>query len=268
MTSSIDLEYIMGNRAGGQTPDYVERNRAAWDSWAPGHLGAARKAWKDSELRWGVWSVPESRLGLLRSVQPNDDVIELGCGTAEISAWLAQQGARPVAIDVSSKQVQNVESLQRDHGVRFPIICANAEQVDYEDASFDMAISEYGASLWCDPQRWLAEASRLLRPKGRLIFVTNSTLLWLCTGETGGPAQDRLVRDYFGRARVDFVEGPVEFHLTHGDWVSALREAGFALEDLIELQAPAGGRPRFGFVSLEWARRWPSEEIWIARKTV
>ncbi len=271
MAYSISLGERAGNVAAGdsaaQPPDYLERNRAAWDRWASGHVAAARKAWKDSELRWGVWGIPESRLGILRAVEPNDDVIELGSGTAEISAWLARQGVRPVAIDISRKQVENVESMQREFGVAFPVMCANAEQVMYESASFDLAISEYGASLWCDPQRWIPEASRLLRPNGRLVFVTNSALLWMCTPETGGVAQDRLVRDYFGRPRIDFYDdGPVEFHLTHGDWIRALRANGFVVEDLIEVRPATGARPRFKFVSLEWARRWPSEEIWIARK--
>jgi SAM-dependent methyltransferase len=265
----------VGERAGGvaaarssqEIPDYLERNRAAWDQWAAGHRGAARKAWNDPELRWGVWGIPESRLGILRAVQPNDDVVELGCGTGEISAWLARQGARPVAVDISREQVRTVESLQQELGLRFPVLHANAEEIMYEAASFDLAISEYGASLWCDPQRWLPEANRCLRPGGRLVFVTNSALLWMCTPETGGIAQDRLVRDYFGRRRIEFSDdGPVEFHLTHGDWIRALRANGFVVEDLIEVRPSTGARPRFNFVSLEWARRWPSEEIWIARK--
>jgi len=34
-------------------------------------------------------------------------------------------------------------------------------------------ISEYGASIWCDPYRWIPEASRLLRPGGDLVFLVN-----------------------------------------------------------------------------------------------
>lgn len=37
--------------------------------------------------------------------------------------------------------------------------------------SFDFAISEYGACLWVDPKKWVAEAARLLRPGGRLHFL-------------------------------------------------------------------------------------------------
>ena len=74
----------------------------------------------------------------------------------------------------------------------FPLIHANAEDVPYDDESFDLAISEYGASLWCEPHRWLAETDRLLRPGGGLIFVTNSPLLMACTPEDGERAGDRL----------------------------------------------------------------------------
>jgi hypothetical protein len=35
---------------------------------------------------------------------------------------------------------------------------------------------------------------------------------------------------------------------------------------LIELRAPEGATTRFPYVNSEWARRWPSEEVWKARK--
>lgn len=229
---------------------------------------AGRKAWNGRELTWGVWSTPESELGLLRDVQPGADVVELGCGTAAISAWLARAGMRPVAIDISRAQLDVAASFQREIGPAFPLIHADAEQVPFDRESFDVAVSEYGASLWCEPRSWLSEASRLLRVGGRLIFVANSAFLIACTEQDGGPAQDRLVRDYFGIGAIEFAaDNVVEFHLTHGGWVRALGEAGFVLEDLVEVRPPAGAKPRFDFVSVEWARRWPSEEIWIARKT-
>ena len=51
------------------------------------------------------------------------------------------------------------------------------------DASFDLAFSEYGASIWCDPYLWIPEAYRLLRPGGRLVFLRNSPLVMLCALE-------------------------------------------------------------------------------------
>jgi SAM-dependent methyltransferase len=247
---------------------YTERNRAAWDRWAKDHIVAGRKAWSGRELTWGVWGLPESELGLLQGVPPRADVVELGCGTAAISAWLARGGMRPVAIDISRAQLDIAARFQREFGPSFPLVHADAEQVPFDKDSFDVAISEYGASLWCEPRSWLDEASRLLRDGGRLIFVTNSGFLMACTEQDGGPAHDRLVRDYFGIGPIEFTaETVVEFHSTHGEWVRALGEAGFVLENLVEVRPPAGAKPRFDFASVEWARRWPSEEIWIARKT-
>lgn len=249
-------------------PDYIERNRAAWEHWAPGHLAAGRKAWEEVDIRLGIWDMPESELRLLAGIEPGHDVIELGCGTAEVSAWLARRGVRPVGIDISTRQIRNAESLQSEFRVSFPLVCANAERVQYEDASFDVAISEYGASLWCDPRRWLPEASRLLRPGGQLIFFTNSALLMVCTPDDGGPAGERLLRDFFSHSRLEFeVGGAVEFHSTHGSWIRLLRTNGFMLENLIEVRPPPDAKARHSFVTLEWAQHWPSEEIWIARKT-
>lgn len=247
--------------------EYIEQNRTAWAQWARDSVSAGRQAWNDKELRWGMWNSPDSDLRLLERLEPDSDVIELGCGTAAISAWLARGGLRPVAVDFARAQLETAERLQREYGPRFPLIYANAEQVPYDEGSFDLAVSEYGASLWCDPRRWLPEANRLLRPGGQLVFITNGALLMACTPADGGRAGDRLVRDYFASYRLEFPQdGTVEFHPTHGQWIQLLRASGFVLDSLIEIRPPHGAKPRFDFVSVEWARHWPSEEIWIARK--
>ena len=62
----------------------------------------------------------------------------------------------------------------RSTALDFPLVHADAEQVPYPDGSFDLALSEYGASSWCDPHGWVPEAARLLRPGGWLVFLTAS----------------------------------------------------------------------------------------------
>jgi hypothetical protein len=87
-----------------------------------------------------------------------------------------------------------------------------------------------------------------------------------CTGENG-VAESTLVRDYFGLGRCEFpADGTIEYQLGHGDWIRVLQKHGFAVEDLVEVRPPAGAKARYDFVDSEWARRWPSEEIWKARK--
>jgi SAM-dependent methyltransferase len=246
--------------------DYAVVNRAAWNAEAASYVDGARRNWAADEVSWGIWHVPDAEVGALPPVE-GLDVIELGCGTAYVSAWLARAGARPVGVDVSENQLATAREMQAQHGLEFPLIHAGAEDVPLGDASFDLAVSEYGASLWCDPDAWVAEAERLLRPGGRLVFLTNSLLGALCSPDTGA-AEDRLVREQRGLREVTYPDDDgIEFHLAHGDWIATLARHGFAVEALHELYAPEGAAPtRYEWATPEWARRWPVEEIWRARK--
>jgi SAM-dependent methyltransferase len=121
-------------------------------------------------MTWGLWAVPESELRVLGDVA-GLDVVELGCGTAYVSAWLARRGARPVGVDPTPAQLETARAMQAEFGLEFPLYEAAAEDVPLADASFDLAVSEYGASIWADPYRWVPEAARLLRGGGRLVFL-------------------------------------------------------------------------------------------------
>ena len=252
-----------------ELPEHVARNRAHWDSQADDYVRAAERHWAQTDPTWGIWGVPESELHLLPDRLEGVDVIELGCGTAYVSAWLARRGAHPVAIDNSPRQLETARRMQREHGVTFPLVLGNAEEVPYPDGSFDLAISEYGAAIWCDPYRWIPETARLLRSGGELIVLGNSVLSMLCVPDllTDGLATERLLRGQFGMHRFEWPdEDSVEFHISHGDRVRLLRASGFEITDLVEIQAPPGASTRYECISREWARRWPAEEVWRARK--
>jgi SAM-dependent methyltransferase len=248
-------------------PEHVTRNRIAWNKFSLDYAESGRQAWA-GDPQWGIWSIPEKDVQLLPDVSGRD-VIELGCGTAYVSSWLARRGARVTGIDISEEQLKTARSLQEENNLRFPLLHGSAEEVPLPDASFDLAISEYGASIWCDPFRWIPEASRLLRPKGQLIFLVNGTILMLCMREDGNkPASPELLRSYFGLHRFEWQDGDdsVEFHLGYGDWIRLLRKNDLEIENLIELRPPESAKTRYPFVNVDWARRWPSEEVWIARK--
>ena len=249
-------------------PDHVLKNRAKWDLLAPEYVAPGETAWATDTPAWGIWQVPESEVGMLPSDLIGKDAIELGCGTAYVSAWLARRGARVVGVDNSQAQLVTARRLQREHGLDFPLIHGNAESVPYPDASFDLAISEYGACLWCDPERWIAEAAHLLRPDGQLVFLTNSFLLMLCVpDEEDAAATDRLLRPAFGMYRVEWPGNQgVEFHPSHSQWIRVLRRFGFEIEDMAEIRPAAAATSRYPFVTVDWARRWPAEEVWKARR--
>ena len=251
-----------------QLPEHVRRNEALWDVRAGEYSAAGERGWAQAEPAWGIWQVPESELGLLPASLHDQDAIELGCGTAYVSAWMARRGARVVGIDSSQVQLATARRLQQQHGLEFPLLHGNAETVPYPDRSFDFAISEYGACLWADPQQWIPEAARLLRPGGRLVFLTNSFLLTLCVpAEDDVAATEQLLRPAFGMSRVEWPgDNGVEFHLSHGDWIRVLRGSGFEIEDLIDVRPSPTATTRYPFVTLPWARQWPCEEVWKARR--
>ncbi len=166
-------------------------------------VGRARpRDWARDEIAWGVWHVPESELRLLPDLD-GLDVVELGCGTGYVSAWLARRGARPVGLDASGRQLATL-AAPAEFGLGFPLVHGDAERAPLRDGSFDLAISEYGAAIWCDPYRWIPEAARLLRPGGRLVFLGHSYLSMLTFPDEDLPAGETLVRPHFGMHRFDW----------------------------------------------------------------
>lgn len=244
--------------------DHVVLNRRHWDERASGwHGPLARDHWRQTEPTWGLWSVPESQARLLPADIAGMDAVELGCGTAYVCARLARAGARPVGVDISREQLATAREMQREFGIDFPLVLADAERLPLRDASFDFAVSEFGASLWCDPHRWIPQAARVLRPGGRLAFIRRSPLFALCS-PVDGPVGPTLLRAQFGmRGHGD--DTNVEFTIAHGEMLRLLRSCGFIVDDLIEVQAPEPARRDYPEVPAAWAHQWPSDEIWKAR---
>ena len=245
-----------------------ERNIEVWTRANADYTDARAEAnWLEDEITWGVWCAPETELRALPDVS-GKDVVELGCGTAYFGAWLKRRGARRVVgVDPTPAQLATARRCVQSTGIELELVEAFGEDVPLPDASFDVAISEYGASIWADPYKWVPEAARLLRPRGELVFLRNSTLVILCMPDEGA-AEERLLRPQFGMHRFEWPGEGVEYHLSHGDWIRVLRDNGFEILDLIEIQAPADAatHTRYDYVTAEWAQRWPSEEIWRARK--
>jgi len=248
--------------------DHVTANREAWNRNAPEYVEPGRRAWALEEPEWGIWHVPEATVGMLPDDLHGADAVELGCGAGYVSAWLARRGARPVGLDNSPEQLKSARHFQEEFHLSYPLVHADAERAPLDGGRFDFAISEYGASIWCDPYRWIPEAARLLRAGGQLAFLANSVVLMLCVPDDEGlPAGEALLRPQAGIHRFEWPPDPaVEFHISHGDMVRLLRGCGFEVEDLIEIYPPEDASTRYPFVTLDWSRKWPCEEVWKARK--
>jgi SAM-dependent methyltransferase len=247
------------------------RNREVWTKANAEYTDRqARDAWAGEEISWGMFSGPEAEINALGGVA-GKDVVELGCGTAYFGAWLAKRGARVTGVDVTPAQLETARRMQEEFDLPFELIEASAEDVPLPDESFDLAVSEYGASIWCDPERWIAEAARLLRPGGRLVFLCNSTLSILCAPDEG-KVGEALVRSHSDLGRIEWPgeDDGINYHLPHGEMIRVLTANGFAVEALHERLAPGTAEDHiyYDFIPADWARRWPAEEIWVARKPV
>jgi len=251
-----------------ELPEHVRVNREYWDTLAASYVAAGERSWRANVVEWGVFNIPQREAPLLPDDVEGMDAIELGCGTAYVSSWLARRGARPVGIDNSEAQLATARRLQAEHGFDFPLLHGNAEQVPYPDGSFDLAVSEYGAAIWCDPYVWIPEAARLLRPGGRLAFLCNSVVSVLCApDDENEQPTDRMLRPQRGLHKTPWPEGAIDFHLGHGDMIRLLRANGFEVEDLIEIYAPEGAADSsYAYAPAEWSRKWPVEEVWKARR--
>lgn len=247
---------------------HVRANAADWDRRDEDQRALAARAWT-ADPSWGIFGVPESEVGFFPQRLEGTRAVELGCGTGYVSAWLARHGAHPVGVDPSANQLKIAASMQERTGIRFPLVRAAGEKVPLRSGEFDLAVSEYGAAIWADPYLWIPEAARLLRPGGELVFLRNSTLMILCApDEEDVPATNELLRPQFGMHRVCWPGDPTtEFHLGHGDWIRLFRRSGFTVEDLIEIRPHEDASSDYGFVTVEWARQWPCEEVWRLRRS-
>jgi SAM-dependent methyltransferase len=247
--------------------EHVVRNRATWNATANNWVSAGERSWSQAEPTWGCWAVPNSELELLPPDMSGLLAIELGCGTGYVSSWMARRGAQVVGIDVSENQLETARRLQREHGLVLELLHANAEALPFEAERFDFAISEYGAALWANPDMWLREAHRVLKPGAPLNFLTMSPFAHLFAPvDVREPFGRTLLRDYFGLERLDWGDEGVEFNRTVSAWFKTFREVGFEVVDYFEPRPKQIDlEVKFG-VPADWAYRFPHEQVWKLKK--
>jgi SAM-dependent methyltransferase len=244
--------------------DYIRWNRDTWDRQSDAYQERHARLLEEHEGRaWGVWRIPEADLRVLGDVQ-GLDVLELGCGAARWSIALSRMGAAPVSVDVSARQLEHARRAMATAEIRFPLIRASVERLPLADRSFDVVFSDHGAFAVADPTRVMTECARLLRDDGLLAFSNVSPILDLVdvNDESSGR---RLRHDYFALDRLERW-GTIAFHVSYGEWIRLFRANGFEILDLIEIRPAEWATTTFDLVPLDWARRWPAEVVWKARR--
>jgi len=247
--------------------DHLERNRNTWNAQARAYAPAGESAWALTEPAWGIFQVPESALKMLPDDMHSMRAVELGCGTGYVSAWMARRGALVTGIDLSERQLETAHRLQQLHGVPIDFVQGNCESLPFEDAAFDFGISEYGAAIWCQPERWLREAIRVIKPGGSLHFLGCSPWVHVCSPASGElPLVERMEHSYFDQHRIDWGDEGVEFNLPVSGWFALFHEIGWEVIDYLEPRPASASQERRHHVTLAWGHRYPAEQVWKLRK--
>ncbi|MGQ0464541.1 MAG: class I SAM-dependent methyltransferase [Sporichthyaceae bacterium] len=245
-------------------------NRSWWDAAAAEYQVEHGRFLGDDDFVWGPEGLREADARLLGAVAGRD-VLEFGAGAGQCARWLLGAGAKVVATDLSLAQLRHSRELDDRCGTRVPVAVADACELPFADASFDIVCSAYGALPFvADAGAVLREVARVLRPGGRLGFSVTHPFRWCFPDDPGDGGL--TVRDsYFDRrayVEYDAAGRPtyVEHHRTLGDWVREIVFAGLVLEDVVEPEWPAGHDRTWGAWSPLRGRLFPGTAIFLARR--
>lgn len=247
----------------------VAANSAWWDADADDYHTRHGEFLGESEFLWCPEGVREQDARLLGDVSGRT-VLEVGSGSAPCARWLAAQGARAVAFDLSAGMLQYAAEANARTGIDVPLVRANAERLPFAADSFDLACSAFGAVPFVTSiESVFAEIARVVRPGGMWVFAVAHPMRWVFPDDPG-PNGLTVTQPYFDRTPYVEVDGEgtptyVEYHHTLGDYVRALNAAGLVLEDLIEPEWPEGHTRTWGQWSPLRGKLFPGTAIFRTR---
>jgi ubiquinone/menaquinone biosynthesis C-methylase UbiE len=245
----------------------VRANRSWWDGDADAYHAEHLAFLGEAEFMWCPENLREADAHLLGDVRGRA-VLEVGCGAAMCSRWLARQGARPVAFDLSAGMLRHARSSAARTGIEVPLVQADAQRLPFRDETFDLACTAFGAvGFVADSARVMREVARVLRPGGRWVFATTHPIRWAFPDDPG-PAGLTVTMPYFDRTpyveyAADGTPSYVEHHRTLGDRVREIAAAGFRLVDLVEPEWPAGHTQEWGQWSPMRGAMLPGTAIYV-----
>lgn len=241
-------------------PEIARANRFHWDSDAEDYHRAHPEYLQG--FNWCPEMLTEGEVRLLGDVSESR-VLEIGCGSAPCSRWLAEDGVGFItAFDLSAGMLARAG---KNHGAH--LVQADALHLPYLDHSFEVAFSAFGAIPFIrDLDALFAEVSRVLVPGGRFVYSVNHPMRWIFVDD---PNSFQVYASYFEEGYTEFDEAGTptyaEFQHKVGDHIRALGKAGFIIEDMLEPEWPEELTQNWGQWSPERGRIFPGTAIFSAR---
>lgn len=254
-----------------------EDPRGYWDALSGFYQAITRISLHD--FHYGPQIPGESRLRLLPAFRPGMTALELGCGAAQNSIWLARRGLRCTAVDISGRQLERAAELARREGVAITLLRAPLERFHrlLPGIAFDFVHSSHALEFVRSPGPVLKRMANCLKPGGTLMISTvhplynGSWVTGMVEDEDGRVCDGQFLTDYFSPPddeRDDNGFPIVSRAHPVSAWFRWLRAAGLEVTALAEPPATT----RAPYTSDDWADHGgqldhiPSTLICIARK--
>ncbi len=218
--------------------------RRYWNSLADAYQRDTRISVDD--FHYGPLIPGERELRLLPPLRPGQTALELGCGAAQNSVWLARQGLACTALDISTAQLRHAQALARRAQVDLRLVRAPIETFEQSvEGTFDLIHSSQALQFVDRPADCLARAAHRLNPGGSLVVATVHPLYqgdWLEVADQDAPAEEAqpglFLANYFQPPDDVRDEEPGCLAISRAypvsAWFAWLRAAGLAVVQLAE----------------------------------
>ncbi|HEX5478088.1 MAG TPA: methyltransferase domain-containing protein [Dehalococcoidia bacterium] len=261
----------LGERAWREEAPPPPDNAESWNAISKAYQTERFGELYGDRFMW-TWVSSEDDLHMLDDVR-NKRVLVLGCGGGQDCVALAKMGAIAVGIDPSGEQIAHAKQYADRHGVENASFAVTAAEdlSRFDDESFDVVVSSHALNYVLETERALAEAHRVLRGGGALIFAVSHPLNAVVSDD----APFMLEGSYWD----DIVDWSWEFEdgstarfrqrfPTFGEWFEMLSGAGFEVERVIEPREdertpPPGSKTKFDAAR---ARMLPHTVMFKSRK--
>jgi SAM-dependent methyltransferase len=131
-----------------------------------------RQGWKHFAPLEAMTTPAAARLVKHANVRAGQDVLDVGCGTGVVAVTAARIGARVRGLDLTPELLERARENARIANVEIEFREGDVEALPFEDAAFDVVLSQFGHMFAPRPEIALAEMLRVLKPGGTIAFAT------------------------------------------------------------------------------------------------